>query len=411
MDLPSILDEFRVLKEKGIIGDLFKALNFTDEPRFFQFWCEPQQGRKCIDEEQFGSALALDEQTAKLKAQAECIERYCLEVTDASKLVYAAANELPNPIAFEDLINFTENQIGGKREEYVSKLKARRLGWVAGEKVIGNSPSYIPAQLVHVPYDLENEPLIRSPISTGAAFGIDFEDALLRGILEVVERDSFMLVYLSKQKTPKVELEGRLKELSDYFKRYYLTLNVFNITSDLGIPSFMAVIVDESGVGPSISVGLKSSLNSEEAALVAILESQHVRQWIRYSYLNSNSQEVKSAEQITDLKSRGFFWYPRNAIKELNFLLENKKLQSLRDVMSPAYNLKDTINLMSQRGIEVYAVDITSPYVLETRFKVVKAIIPQLHPLFLEEPAYLYSKRLEGILNGREVNKVPHPFI
>ncbi len=256
------------------------------------------------------------------------------------------------------------------------------------------------------------EPLIRPRISTGAATHEIHSESIYNGIMENLERDSYMLQYLSKNKIPKINLDGKLKNLENYFNRYLLELNVFETTTDLEIPSFMCISIDKSSIGPSVSVGLKSDLNVQKAIKGSIMESQQVRQWIRYLHHTKNIPKSMKKEDIKEAEDRGFFWYDLEKIKEFDYLIKKPHIKSIREIKSPIKLKEDLIPFLKEKNIDIYSVDITHKKLKEAGFRVIKIIQPQLHPLFLDErtPCF-YSKRLNKQLNGRKVNNFPHPFM
>ncbi len=77
---------------------------------------------------------------------------------------------------------------------------------------------------------------------------------------------------------------------------------------------------------------------------------------------------------------------------------------------------------MKDKNIEAVYVDITDKEIRKYGFVVVKVVIPQLQPLYLDERyAYLEEKRLRdapikmGLLKysktKNKFNKIPHPFL
>ncbi len=405
MNLKATLKKFKILEGTFCLGNLSRILNFTDEPRFCQFYCSAIGANSCG--EQLGSAaLAFNEDTAKVRALGEYIERYCLETISQELNVLPFNNVSSSALDPAQFINFRDEDLDFRKEEYIKRIRQTLISWVTGTNLKDKKTTLIPAQLVYVGTRLD-EPLIRPQISTGAAAHEVREKATLNGILECVERDAFMLRYLAGDAVPQIKLEGRLKELKDYFERYKLELKIYDITTDLGIPSFMSVNIDRTGIGPAVSVGLKSGLVPEEAIYGAIIESQQVRQWIRFLFVQDRSPKIALSE-IDSIKKRGYFWYNVDMINKLDFL--NGPFE--RTKPSKLNNLEDTLNHLADKGISIYEVDITAPQVRDAGFNVIKAVVPKLHPLFLDEryPCF-YSERLESHLNGRKINSLPHPFM
>jgi len=254
--------------------------------------------------------------------------------------------------------------------------------------------------------------MIRPRVSTGAATHESFNEALYSGILENIERDSYMISFLSKKPLPKVNLRDEFSDELDYFKRYLLDLHVFETTTELGIPSFMCLNLDKTGLGPTVSVGLKADLDPKRAILGSVRESQQVRQWIRNLWIQRNRPRISNPEDIKEIEDRGFYWYDLDRINDLDYLLNSSNIKNLEEIQSSVNEKKNLVTHLKSKGIDSYSVDLTAESFRKAGFYVVRAIQPQLHPLFLDEafPCY-WSERLEKELNGREVNKTPHPFM
>lgn len=411
MDASELVEKLLKFRELGIIGKVRRAISFTDEPKFPQWFCEPSNDRKEILEEQYGSSLWLDDSTAKIKCIAEAIERFCSETIDKSRIVYGSYNSLENALDPAQFINYSNDQLLGEKERYLDKTRSAKISWIQCMDIRSHGNMLVPAQLVYSPYDLSNEPIIRTPISTGAAFGTDLDSTVERGLLEIIERDSFMITWLTKRECPQIYLssDDQLRDIQEYFRRYLLEPYVLDITADLSVSSMMGMLIDLTGVGPAVSVGLKSNLNAKEAALGALLEAQHVRGWIRFSYVKDNQPVIDSPEKIKDLKSRGYYWYGTEKIKDLDFLLKTNKTKKLCEVVDPRKEL--LVPSFLKLGFDVYTVDLSTPQVKQEGFYVNKTISPQLHPISLDEDLpYDYSARLERYRAG-ELNREPHPFL
>lgn len=411
MNPNQLIRRLRKFESCYIVGRLRKAIQFTDEPKFPQWFCEPSPSRKRILEEQYGSSLSLNEQTAKIKSIAEAIERYCSETIDKKKIIWSSYEKLNekavDPIEF---INYSSKILKNRREEYIEKIRKAKMTWVNGKHLNSNKAVLIPAQLVYSPFDVSKEPLIRTPISTGAAFHTNKDSALENGLLEIIERDSFMLSWLTKSNPSIINLNSKFKNLKEYFERYLLEPYVFDITSDLNIPVMMGLILDRTGVGPAVSMGLKSSLDSDKAILGSLLEAQHVRGWIRFSFLKENKPTIKDSREIVDLKTRGYYWYPIETIKKLDFLLDSpktKNIQKKKDILKG----KSLSQYLMDHGFDIYSVDISTPEVKNEGFVTLKTIVPKLHPLSLDEDMpYDFSERLNRY-DIKDINKIPHPFL
>ncbi|MBI4116989.1 YcaO-like family protein [Candidatus Pacearchaeota archaeon] len=400
------LRKFNLLRLTGCLGDLIESFYFTDEPKFSQYSCYKD------DPESGGTSVDINEERAKIKACGEFLERTCLNYTEglSPELISMKFNKAlcVDPARF---VNFRDTDMSYKKEQYISLIRNSKISWVKGRNECNMEEILIPAQLVFVEYPF-SEPLIRPRISTGAAAAENFEDALSKGILENIERDAYIISYLSRRKLPKVELERELKTLEEYFNRYLIELNVFDITTDIEVPSYMCIALDRTGFGPAVSVGLKTGFDEVESIKGAILESHQIRQWTRYQYLKQGNVPLTNSKDIKSEKDRGLFWYNKERITDLDFLLGNEETVRIGQIRRPAMNRKSLVNYLQNKGVQTFSVDITYPPYKEAGFNVIRTIQPELHPLFLEEefPCY-HSNRLNKFLGNNVINLLPHPFI
>lgn len=211
-----------------------------------------------------------------------------------------------------------------------------------------------------------------------------------------------------------------LKDFKEYFERYKLELNVFDVTTDTGIPAAMAITVDRTGHGPCISVGLSANLDQKRAILAAIEETQHSRPWMRDMYLRGKRYN-KSGKKLTKIQDRGLFWYSLHNLKNLDFWLkfEEEKFKLVdKSSKSSIKNLKTV--LKDLKDYDIFVKDVTIPEAKKQGFVVTSTMIPEMQPLyFIEKYKYLGTKRIYEVppklgyeeKTEEELNKFPHPFL
>jgi bacteriocin biosynthesis cyclodehydratase domain-containing protein len=81
--------------------------------------------------------------------------------------------------------------------------------------------------------------------SNGNAAGSSLEDAVLQGMLELVERDAVAIWWYNRARMPEVDLDAFGDPWTDELREVYAGLNrtvwVLDVTADLGIPTMVAV--------------------------------------------------------------------------------------------------------------------------------------------------------------------------
>lgn len=351
---------------------------------------------------------------ALLKCIWEGIERFNLYCYREKSIKYAFYHDLI-PHAIDPTVYVCDEKL----------TTTSRFGWVKGYNLTDNIPIYIPAQLIYLNYFKSKEEIkLSANISTGAAGGIDKETTLLRGIYEVIERDAFMTVYLNSIKATRIDI-GKIRNkiiqrIINKCRQYNLEIFVFNITNDLAIPVFMAILTDKTGIGPAVTVGLKSSLNVLNAITGSIEESFMGRVMIRNEMLKRKSNDFNiPPKSIRTLLDRGLFWVSLKRLSSLNYLLNQIPLpfKIHANTVKPHQELATIIDILRKKGYKTYYVDITSDIVKKLNYFVYKVIIPELQPLYLDEKhKELRTNRLKlvasyfGLFRYR-IKSVPHPFL
>lgn len=405
------------LLSKKIIKSIDRYNTFYDEPSFFLYYAplgsNENYSDKKIPNNSLGAGISISPHIAILKCLVECIERFCSYCYRNKSMPYLSYKEIKN-YALDPAL-FDNN----------SSLREEKLGWIKGFNLSNDTTCLVPTQLVYLNYKKRGDEIIlpQPGISTGTAGGFDHESTLLRGIYEVIERDSFMTIYLNKIQAPKIDLttikNKTVQLILDSCERYRLELQVFDIATDLGIPSFLSLIIDRTGLGTAVSCGAKSNLNAKLALTESILESFLVRFWMRSKLFESKLNIPRINPYAIDTnEKRGFFWSPTRMLEHLNFLLNQKPVTfRYNRLEEPKQELSKVKELFEKRQIKIFYVDITLPIFKKLGIIVYKAIIPNLQPLYLiENKKIVRIGRLKEVSKffGQEkvlINNTPHPFV
>lgn len=425
-----------IVRDFDLIQFLHQGHQYYDEPKLWSYSARLNDKFSPHD----GGALAaaasgcsfFSKKEALLKCLMESIERYCNFVFNHNAVSFVGS---PRQLA-KKKINFalpplltTFSQKQPPRQTSRDLDDNSRLRWATCESLSDGSPLLVPCQSIWLSYPyLPKEPVMYPSISTGVAAGSCLSATLVRGILEIIERDAFIIYYLQKLPAPKINLElmktNQVVRILEIVKRYKLEVHCFDITTDIGIPVMLSIVLDRTGIGKAVSVGLKSDLNPVGAVVGSITEAFHTRKWIRMEY-EKNQRVVRPEDLLEDsnLVTRGLLWYPIRSIKCLDFWLKNCRTRIVKEEgvpLSSGEQLKRTLHALAKHGHTVYWRSLMIPDLRRLNIHVVKTIIPQFQSLYLNEKYRLaVSDRVYEIprkLGFRpkresELNTFPHPFL
>ena len=120
--------------------------------------------------------------------------------------------------------------------------------------------------------------------SNGCAAGNTLEEAILQGFYELVERDAFAIWWYNRLQVPTVELSSfddhYLASAADYYGSYDRDLWMLDVTSDIGIPVFVALSRKPNAPTEDIIYGAGAHADPGTAALRAICELNQCLTWL-----------------------------------------------------------------------------------------------------------------------------------
>lgn len=187
----------------------------------------------------------LDLTSAKVSGLMEAVEAYHAEHITLP-LTLATYNELRFSRPLVDVTRLPRVSVGS----FHANL---RLLWIEGLDLLGNTPRWLPFELVHTDYTL---PLPSGSgsffmSSNGLASGNHLLEAISHGLCEVVERDATTLWHLrtaeERQRT-RLDLhtvdDPGCREVLERFDRAGVDVAVWETTSDVGLSSFFCMTAE-----------------------------------------------------------------------------------------------------------------------------------------------------------------------
>lgn len=400
-----------------------KLIGFTDEPKIPAYFSTPdercKEKYKIAVNETTGLGYDLVPEKAMVKAAAESLERLCIYLPNP-KLLSGRENYLENKKCIDpaSFISYSKKQVLNFKE-YVNKIRESKYRFVKSWDVLGKKEVLIPAQLIFLSHFKKESQIRKETTTSGAATGMRKNDAVLRGLLELIERDACMHAYLGKVRMKKIiDLPAPLSNLKRYFGRYLLKSCIFQVPNDFDIPITITITLDASGIGPALMAGSSANLTYEESIYHSMMESIQARGYarIKYRYLKERHSEIfnnelKVQNRVRTVEERALYWYPKNKTRFLGFWLKNNGIKHSIKYSLMQENVVQPSVLLSkikERGFNIYLTDIGLPETKKQKIYVTKVSSPELLPLYLSEKSKnLYCKHY-GELKDLTTN--PHPF-
>jgi len=139
--------------------------------------------------------------------------------------------------------------------------------------------------------------------SNGCAAGNTIEEAIVQGFLELVERDSYAIWWYNRLRRPQVDLgqfnDSYVRDLQSQLTETGRRLWVLDVTSDLGIPSFVAIMHWMHNSQENIEFGSGAHFDTRIALLRALTE---LNQFLSIGLMGGGTGEKSSLDGSTPLR-------------------------------------------------------------------------------------------------------------
>lgn len=312
---------------------------------------------------------------AKASAMMEGFERYSAEKQsiddENSKLATLSEMDGEKFIHPDDLI--ISNEVKSLDFE-----KERKIEWTLTKDIITENDYYIPSNAIFHPYipkDAKNTSAIFKGNTNGLASGNVLEEAVLHGMLEVIERDAWSIFELTKKNKKCINIDNienpLINELLEKFKKESINIKLMDLTADIDIPTIAATADDTILKDPALlTLGIGTHLNPEIAVLRALTEVAQSRATQIHGTREDTSRAVlmrKAGYERMKKINKHYFEEENNVIIDLSDI-EDKSTDSLKK------DIEITTNELKRNNIDkILFKNLTRK---EIGINVVRVIIP-----------------------------------
>lgn len=375
-----------------------------------------------------GAGCSRDEAVAA--AIGEAVERYSGSYLPHDRLVLATADELGATAADPETFGlFSPEQYAGSGFPFVPFTSRTRVRWVDGVQLPGEDPAWLPAELVFLADAVRpGESRIAYATSSGLACASSETAATELGLLELLERDAFMLAWANRLTLPRLDWvdEPRLRELaSRYFEPTGLAYHAVDLSSFHGLPIVLGVVLAP-GSGAALGVGAAAAPTLERAWFKALSEAFATRSAARkLAIVEPDRVFAADAADVITLEDHIRFYADDGHAASAGFLTAGAarpacEVPLLAGTSSPE-RVEELVARIRAAGSAAYAVNVTAPDVRETGLHVIKTLAPGLCALdvphvarFRGSPRLLHLSKRDKLTHPSrfldDLNPLPHPF-
>ena len=263
---------------------------------------------------------------------------------------------------------------------------------------------YLPTSLLYFFY---SGPAAFHADSNGCAAGNTLEEAIVQGFLELVERDAYAIWWYNRLRRPEVDLsqfnDSYVRDLQSQLAESGRRLWVLDVTSDLGVPTYVAILHWMQNGQENIEFGSGAHFDSRIALLRALTE---LNQFLSIGLMGGGTGEKPSLDGTNPLR-----------LQDHPFLIPsgNPTVQPNADPkFGPLDNTRQQVDacvdIASRGGLDFLVLNQTRP---DVEVPVVRVIAPGLRHFYRRfAPGRLYDVPVKlGLLDRPLPESELTPFL
>ncbi len=257
---------------------------------------------------------------------------------------------------------------------------------------------YLPTSLLYFFYRSDSGCGEIHADSNGCAAGNTLEEAIVQGFLELVERDSYAIWWYNRSQRAEVDLgqfeDSYVRDLRIQLAETGRRLWVLDITSDLGIPSFVAMSHAVENAQDFVEYGSGSHFDQRIALLRALTE---LNQFLSIGLMGGRDAGASSNDSSGPFRLQDHpYLMPNGGPARLNFCADFGRFDTRQQVMA-------CVNLAKREGLDFLVLDQTRP---DIEVPVVRVIVPGLRHFYRRfAPGRLYDVPVKLGLRDRPLSE------
>ncbi len=366
-----------------------------------------------------GEGKGATREAAVRGAIGEGVERYSASLWNPAALTRAAFNELPDKAAFDprSLVLYDDAQYLQPDFPFAPYNPDVKLHWVEGLWLDTGESVKLPALATHMHFPAEPAERFAQTTSNGLAAGVNFEDAALRALYELIERDAFMLSWLAGRSAVRLAEEGcdavserALREVN----RLGAQTELYLLDAGTQHPTVVCLGLGDGRSWPGVTIGLAAHADIGIALQRAVLEHGHYGAYMRRLMLEGRHRDVSTSGDVLTGLDHGLYYVRPDRVAALEPLRSGSggttAVAELRSRYVQEPTLGACVACLREAGIRAAAADLTSPDVALAAVRVVRAFGTDMQPIhFGVGNRRLKNPRLQALLS-REAVSEPHPI-
>jgi ribosomal protein S12 methylthiotransferase accessory factor len=379
----------------------------------------------------FCGGTALSTEVAQAAALGEAVERSSTCQVSYDDLLVARhcdiAGEALDPLAW-DL--FDPRTRAAPSFPYAAPSRQAELSWVWGFSLTQGRPVRVPASRAFSPFRaVAPGDFFDAPIISGYSTHPTIEEAIYGALMEVIERDAFMIAWANQLRPPRLAIDpatrGEVGEYLAAFAARAIEVRCVLVDLDLGAHAVIAIARSHQAGDPSSVVAAAADMDVEVACRKALRELGANRLSVRHEMASAgDSLPLPDPQLVIDERAHGLLYARPDMAPYLDIWWNSKNCVPLPRTSQQAgitSRLRNCIEVLMRAELEVTVVDLTAPAIEALGLRTVKVLVPGAYPMnFDGRFPHFGGKRMSKVpvdaglrdtpIAFEDLCTIPHPF-
>ena len=356
---------------------------------------------------EIGYGKGLSPEEAFVGAVGEALEIHASSAYSIDNLPHATMEELEAEAFSPQQLCLYEDAYYDLPGFPYARFQNQALHWIRGSWLGSSDPVWVPALPTLRAFPVPFAERFCQVTSNGLACGLGLDDAAIRATLELIERDAFMLSWYCRLPGRELDVQGCLEpgteEILQEIAGCGAQIKLWLLDAGIPVPTVVCVARGDGLTWPGATLGLGTHPCLRTSIRKAILELGQTGPTLRNAMIKGDEPVPSAPGEVQTFRQHALFYLPAERNRAFDFLSNTSqpplRVSAFKEA-SPAA-AAELAAALEEAGVRVAIVDLTTPDLRDTPFRVVRAVgtdLQQIHCGYGRER--LRNPRLWQLLKG-----------
>lgn len=336
-----------------------------------------------------GEGKGATPEEAVISAIGEGLERYAASTWNPAILFRIAFGRKPaalfDPCA---LTLYTDEQYTAPGFAYARFNPKQPIWWAQGKWLDNGAAVALPAIAVYLNFPaVPNECLVQAT-SNGLATGRGVDDATLRALYELIERDAFMRAWMTTDaplwRLPNVGVGHDAEAALEALAPESVEVELYLLPDHSRHATVLCIGWGDGIRWPGVTVGLGTHASLDVALRKAVMEHSHYGLYMQRLMREGRHRRVAAPRHVRSNLDHGLLYVDttwQSTVREMTAGAALLPLDEARRRFTQPATLEACVGALGAAGIRAAAVDVTPADIALTPYRVVRAVASGLQPI------------------------------